>query len=362
MPVPGFRTNDDFLAAFETELEERSVHQSRPGLRPGQRGKKPKPSRPPDVKPLISGLEQGEEFRLKGAPGSSERIEQVRALAPETFTEIEREQRKQVLAMLLTNWAYSEREDLDADVQREAARLVWEIEDDNVYRIARETIVQQSGDAGLFDSLLANRLQIADRERYEQDAQGESSRLGKFQGELEQQYDIIERKLGTAGLEAADLVAQDLAEKGFLYDPTLDPEQINLLLRGAAEAGRAEAKARNVANVHAALGEEIKRRHGPAGNDEQRAEWEAKVDESTQEAFWRAQEEAGAYRAGARALAAREQEREGKSRFESALDAELEKMSLHDSTSEHRQAIRKAGAAEYERTHQDGAPLRDERL
>ena len=291
----------------------------------------------------------GGKLNLAGEPGSPERLEQVRRIDPDTYGRLEDDQRLETIGMLLDRWNASGRDDLDGHVVRELARLSWDTGDVNVVRHVRDAVEQIAGDAEPFDRLMEHRLEVETQRGREQHAASEEARMENVRSGLEAEYSTIERKLGPAGLEAADDVARQIGAG--LYDENVDPEQMRVALRAAGEVGRSVEHANNVFGTLAELDEEFKR-YGPGwgANDETREKWEAELAEGTVEVYEREIAKAHPDAAASRALQSRAVERMKTKPFEQALDAELDALSQHDSTAEHRQALRDARVREFERT------------
>jgi hypothetical protein len=353
-----YKSYGDFRKALDRELDALSVHSHRGGLRPGQRGEQPTPersARPPDQKIQAVSVEKHlEAFGLKGEPGSPERWEQVKQIAPDSYARMEQQKQLQILALLVDQWSQSEDTEYHGrSVVAEVAKLAWAVGDMNVYGAARQAVEEIGGEdaANYLDTLMSHRLQVEEGRQQEAFEESEGERMGEVEKQLRSEYDVIERKLGPAGLEAADQVAQSINADGLLYDPEVDPERVRVMLRAAGEAGKAEDYALKTFAAHADLNREIKKRYGPSGADSGRERWEAEVDDAAVEAFERAQAHAAPEQASRRAIASREQEKAGKSRYMEALNAELEKLS---SEPEHRQALRDQEVREYEKRHDEG--------
>lgn len=358
MSVFGYASEEAFRKAVSAEMDQRTLHEHRDGLRPGQekpkRGQRTRTAKPPDTKPLIAGPQRAEALGITGAPGSPERLRQVRQIAPELFDEAQREQRAAQVSLLLDRWAQSETSDYDAAVVHELARAVWDVQDEQFFHAVRGAIENISGDTEDFDSMIAHRIQVETQQQQAQHDQAETQRTADIHAGLERSYDRIERDLGPAGLLAAHEVAETWGEE--LYDPEVDADAVRVGLRAAAELGRGQEYVGNTFRTHQALSEEFKRVGAPGSrwNDEERAKWEQEMEEGNLETAMRADARYNDLEAvTARALQAHAVEKSGTTPFEAALKEEFAQMREHDSTAPHREAMREHQVAEYERTHDE---------
>ena len=243
MSFMGYQDEAAFREAVGREMDRMGTHSHAEGRRPGQERPAPersRGSRPPDNRGPISGPQRSE--GLKGKPGSVERVRQVRAYAPELWDEAQREQRAGEVGMLLDAWAEAGPGDYDAEIIYELARGVHEISDGEMFEAVRGAIEELTGEEGAeyYVGLLGVAEQNKIAREVQQHEQHEQTRVEHVHGQLTDEYRTIEETLGPAGLEAANEIAQQVNEAGLLYDPDVDPEQVRVALRAAAETGRAQ--------------------------------------------------------------------------------------------------------------------------
>jgi hypothetical protein len=144
---------------------------------------------------------------------------------------------------------------------------------------------------------------------------------------LESEYDAIERRTGPDGLLAADYLVRSLDDP---YAPT-DDDHLRAHLRSAAEQVAATNRGLRVMGFLQELDDEIIRKYGPAGNDEDREKWESEVRAATIETVNRkfgTPEEAADRAINSMIADDRRAANDGKSDFQLAVEAE---MAEHDS-------------------------------
>jgi len=359
-PYYGYGTKAKFEAAIQAQLDEMSLADR------GGRDRQPEPqrqARPPDRKDVISGPLRGEErhgISLKGAPGSPERMKQLKQLYPDVAADLESQQHAESIGQMLDSWYQSDDGDFDNTVPVQIAQAALDSHDMRVVMAARAAVEDIGGEESVevFDQRLNAHVLALDEQARQEFAASEDRRMAEMERGLTEEYSRISDKLGPAGLQAGAEVAEALDMHGLLYDPLADPEQTRDMIRASAEAGRAQEYSHNVLTTHMALDQEIKRKYGPGGvPDDVRARWEAEVDGATVQAYQRAAALGEPDLAAARAIADRNEEAQKVSSFESQLDAAIDDMRTHDSTAPHRQEIARKAAEHWEQTRDErGAP------
>ncbi len=226
--------------------------------------------------------------------------------------------------MLLDAWAEAGPGDYDAEIIYELARGVHEISDGEMFEAVRGAIEELTGEEGAeyYVGLLGVAEQNKIAREVQQHEQHEQTRVEHVHGQLTDEYRTIEETLGPAGLEAANEIAQQVNEAGLLYDPDVDPEQVRVALLAAA-GGQGTGYTGNVFETVEAIGQEMKRTYGPAGDDASRERWEQKMDDASVEIAERAHQFADPDEAAFRALRSRALERADTSPLEAMLDQEI---------------------------------------
>jgi hypothetical protein len=346
----GYASKQAFQDALDRELEQMASHSHQGEARPGQQAppKQQRQRRPPDVK-----TPDVRPRTITGKPGSPEREKAVRAVNPELFDQAKAEQRLAQADLLVRRWAESETDEYDSHVVQELARIAWDVQDANVFYTLRDAIEQIAGEeqVAAYDGMMAHRIGVAEAEAREQEREVVERHQQHVANELQAEYEVIERKLGTDALIAADEIAQVTNEAGLLYDG--DPEITRASLRAAAEVAAAQKRTGDTFALLQDIGEEMKR-HGAPGSrwtDAERAEWEAEMEAASFSAADRQNEKTDPDEAAARAIRSRALERAGTSILEQELEREFAEMAAHDSTAEHRVAMDDAAVAEWDRTH-----------
>lgn len=262
---------------------------------------------------------------LKGEPGSSERIEQVKKLYPEMASDFQKELTAQNLSRLLALHASNPSQPVE--VAREVARAIVEIDDPGIYDDVREYLADDPILEHV-DDLVTSSIQ-AQLDRHEEATRAENEaaqtrRQELLQGELD--------RLPTDDAEA--VLAMVPSEE--LYE--LDEDEARLQMRTVAEFSAAQRAALGTFGVQAGLTQELKR-YGPHhASDSEQAEYERELERVAVDQFDRKQigPEEAVDRAAASMIRG-----EGPSPGLQALQAELQKHTYegepeHMSTEAHR--------------------------
>ena len=333
----GYRDKAQFERAFQRELDALSVHGHGPnGERPGEQRKKAKPG-----------------FRFAGPPGSPERMAQIeRIIGPQNKNLMHTVARNQAGQEIMRAVKAIQSAPTPEAIQ-EAAQLIAAYDDVQVARAAIQAI-NPTGFGDEFVRELRDAAESVEEARGMSEVEAEEKRLADRQRLLHEEYRRVQGRPDEE--QAVDHLAQHLGDA--LYSPEMEDDQARVLLRSQSEMAKRQRKAANSFLTVAAMEDEFRKRYGPGGvSDEEREKWERELREGTLEVYDRANPTP---EQGARAAfesVVHDKAFKGTSPMRVALDAEFERMAIHDSDSEHKNAMREADAKEWERTHgSDGRP------
>jgi hypothetical protein len=312
---------------------------------------------------------QGEpRFKLRGAPGSPERLQQVAELTPDPSLIAELAWGSVGTHLQNTLHQIRAYEDSDyfdgtypqeiAEAFASSARMLASAGDPQLYAAFEHELGEESP----LVEYLAPAVQQAETqgriENYELGRAQEEQRMEAREQTLNREYADIQRRTGPAGIAAADQLAQNLDQQGLLYHPNADEDLLRAQLRSTAETVKAQERGLNTAAFLTELDTEIARNYGPGSswNDQEREEWERELRQGTVETVQRAFGDPAdhADRAISGMIEDDARAKTGKGAFQRALDHHLDEHNSHArQNSPHLRALAEANFREWERTHDE---------
>jgi hypothetical protein len=324
-----------------------------------------------EIEAKYEGRQQGEpEFRLRGTPGSAERMEQVMEYAkdPTLISELAWNQVGVHLQNALHQiHAFEQSDYFDGenypqeivDTFTSAARMLGSVGDPRLV----EAFSNELGDS-MFQEYLGSAVEYAANDQamanFDVARAHAQTQIDNRQKMLETEYRQIEKRTGPDGLAAADEFARGMGET--LYHPEADEDHLRASMRSTAEQASATKKGLRQMSFLQDFDREVARSHGPGSswNDQQRAEWETDLRNASMETVNRTfgDPEDAADRAIIGMMVDDREAATGKSLFEEALDDEIKKDYAHSKPgSEHLKKLAAANAKEWRETHdEDGYP------
>ncbi len=316
------------------------------------------------------------EFKLRGAPGSPERVQQVMEhvqdptlIAELAWTSVGTHlqntlhQIRQYEASEYFDGTYPQE---IADAFASSARMIAASGDPQLYGAFANELEQGGSDLTEYLPAAVEFAETEGRiENYGIAAAQEQSRLEAREQMLKNEYADIQRRTGPAGLAGADQLAQNLDAEGLLYHPAATEDYLRADLRVTAEQAKAHDRGLRQAAFLTAMDDEIARNHGPGSSwsDDEREKWESELRMGTLETINRAfgQPEDHADRAIDGMIQDDRRRATGKGALERGIDAEVERMNQHTRQgSPHLQEMAESNAREWRETHDEsGHPTTD---